>query len=118
MDPVKGIAEYNHTAFSSADEDYFTVRMDHRLTDKDSFFARYTFDDGRNRAPNAPAGAASPTGTGVFWAQESSRNQFVTLETTHIFSPALLNSARIVSTDCVASSCQAYYVRHENGDDT
>ncbi len=29
------------------------------------------------------------------WSQDKSRNQFVTLETTHIFSPTLLNSARL-----------------------
>jgi hypothetical protein len=85
VDPSKGIAEYNYTASSSADEDYFTVRLDHRLSSKDSIFGRYTFDDGRNRAPS---------GTGIFWTQDKSRNQFVTLETTHIFSPALLNSVR------------------------
>ena len=85
VDPVKGIAEYNYTASSSADEDYFTVRMDHRLTDKDSIFGRYTFDDGRNRTPG---------GTGIFWTQDKSRNQFVTLETAHIFSPALVNTVR------------------------
>ena len=86
VDAAKGIAEYNYTAFGSADEDYFTARLDHRLSDKDSLFVRYTFDDGRNR---------SPFTTGVFWTEEKSRNQFVTLETTHIFSPTLLNSARL-----------------------
>ena len=93
VDAAKGIAEYNYTAFSSADEDYFTVRMDHRLSDKDSLFARYTFDDGRNRVPTAMGTGSAPTG--VFWTQDKSRNQFVTLETTHIFSPTLLNSARL-----------------------
>jgi hypothetical protein len=85
VDASKGIAEYNYTASSSADEDYFTVRMDHRFSNKDSIFSRYTFDDGRNRTPAT---------TGVFWTRDKSRNQFVTLETTHIFSPALLNSLR------------------------
>src|SRR5436309_4022827 len=85
VDPVKGIAEYNYTAFRSADEDYFTARVDHQLSSKDSIFGRYTFDDGRNR---------TPTGAGIFWTKERSRNQFVTLETTHIFSPRLLNSVR------------------------
>src|SRR5207247_8969345 len=84
-DPVKGIGEYNYTAFRSADEDYFTARVDHQLSSKDSIFGRYTFDDGRNR---------TPTGAGSFWTKERSRNQFVTLETTHIFSPRLLNSVR------------------------
>ena len=85
VDATKGVAEYDYTAANSADEDYFTVRMDHRLSERDSIFGRYTFDDGRNR---------TPTTTGVFWSEDKSRNQFVTLEETHIFSPALLSSFR------------------------
>jgi len=85
VDPVKGIAEYNYTGFRSADEDYFTARVDHQLSSKDSIFGRYTFDDGRNR---------TPMGAGIFWTEDRSRNQYLTLETTHIFSPTLLNSVR------------------------
>src|SRR6266516_3679512 len=64
VDPVKGIAEYNYTGFRSADEDYFTARVDHQLSSKDSIFGRYTFDDGRNR---------TPMGAEIFWTEDRSR---------------------------------------------
>ncbi|MGH9902623.1 MAG: carboxypeptidase regulatory-like domain-containing protein, partial [Pyrinomonadaceae bacterium] len=65
-------------------ENFFAVRADHRLSDDDNFFARYTFDD---------AEVVDHNGI-ITDAVLSSRNQYAGMEETHIFSPALVNSAR------------------------
>ena len=67
-------------------EDYFVVKIDHQLSDSDSFFARYTFDDStRTRL----------TEQYLYGVASASRNQYLTLEEKHIFSPSLLNEFRV-----------------------
>jgi len=67
-------------------EDYGQVRLDHNFSTSDTAFVRYTIDD------------AVQTQTGTGWPQFStvplSRNQFITLSENHVFSAALLNTAR------------------------
>ena len=67
-------------------EDYGQVRVDHNFSAADSVFVRYTIDD------------AVQTQTGTGWPQFTtvplSRNQFLTLSENHVFSAALLNTAR------------------------
>jgi hypothetical protein len=63
------------------------TRVDHRFSDKDSIFARYTFDD-------AEVGIAA--GSFGRWINTlSNRSQFVTLQETHIFNENLLNEFRV-----------------------
>jgi hypothetical protein len=67
-------------------EDYGQVRIDHTLSASDSLFGRYTIDD------------ASFPFVGNFNsnnAVESSKNQFLTVGESHIFSGSLVNSARV-----------------------
>ena len=40
-----GFARNLDSQFEPTNEKYFSVRVDHKLTARDSFFARYTFDD-------------------------------------------------------------------------
>ncbi len=81
-----GSGEYVYSATRPTREDYFNVRGDHNFSSNDSLFGRFTFDDGIRD---------TPTSTGIFWEHTRSRNQFVTLQETHVFSSNLLNTARI-----------------------
>jgi hypothetical protein len=62
------------------------IRADHNFSEKDTFFGRYTIDDSnRERGRNFL----------VYTDPQESRNQFLTLSETHIFSPTLLNTGRL-----------------------
>lgn len=69
------------------DEDYFTVRVDHKLGDSDSFFTRYTFDD---------SGRTEPTPRRIvdFPQRTQSKRSYLTIEETKILSPHLINVFR------------------------
>ena len=70
-----------------ANEDYVNFRWDYRLTDNDTFFARYIIDNGSLTEP-----FASPLG--LYPEQSLGRNQYLTLGSTKIASSALVNDAR------------------------
>jgi len=82
-----GAAEYLFTREQPTNEYFAQARVDHRFTNGDSLFARYTFDDGKvDRQPTI-----TPP---VVFTKEHSRNQYVTVEHQHLFSPALLNTLK------------------------
>jgi hypothetical protein len=66
-------------------QDYVLGRLDHRISDNDSLFARYIHDY---------ATAQGAQGVPVFRAQNETRFQYFTLNWTHIFGPSVLNDAR------------------------
>jgi len=78
-------AQYTEAYSQPTDEDFLTIRTDYSLSSSDSFFARYTFDDGARQQ------AASFS---FLQENQGSRNQYLTLEESHIFTPSLLNTAR------------------------
>jgi hypothetical protein len=65
------------------DENFFQVRVDHHLSDRDSLFARFTFDNGSQHQPGSFPQFDLPF---------TARNQYLTLGESRIFSPTLLNS--------------------------
>jgi len=81
-----GIAEKAGPQFQPTSENFFTVRLDHKLSDRDSLFVRYTIDD-----------ATSQSGQDNFlWTQlTASRQQYATLVASHIFDPRRLISFRL-----------------------
>ena len=81
-----GIAEKAGPQFQPTSENFFTARLDHKISDRDSLFVRYTFDD-----------ATSQSGENNFlWNQlTESRQQYVTLVASHIFDPRRLISVRL-----------------------
>lgn len=83
-----GAAEYLFTRSQPTNEYFAQGRVDHRFSEKDSLFGRYTFDNGnvQRQVVSTPP---------VVFIKERSRNQYVTLEETHVFSSALLNTAKI-----------------------
>jgi len=82
-----GIAQVFSSPLQTVREDFGTARIDHTFSPKDSFAAIYTADDGDDftATPLDPFSADMVT----------LREQVVSLEETHIFSPTTLNTARI-----------------------
>lgn len=66
-------------------ENFFTTRVDHKLSEKDSLFGTYMFDNTTQTQPD--------TFDDVVLGP-STKRQFVALEYSHIFSPTLVNSVR------------------------
>jgi len=82
-----GIAQNFANPLQTIREDFGTARVDHILSDKDSVGVVYTVDDSADQT----ATAINP-----FMADATSlREQVVSIEETHVFSPTLLNTARV-----------------------
>jgi hypothetical protein len=82
-----GIAEVFSSPLQTIREDFGTVRLDHIFSHRDALSAIYTIDDGSD----VTATPLNPYSTDLLTLRE----QVVSLEETHIFSPALLNIARL-----------------------
>ncbi|HYK60337.1 MAG TPA: carboxypeptidase-like regulatory domain-containing protein [Bryobacteraceae bacterium] len=67
-------------------EDFGTARLDHAISNSDSLSGVYTIDDSTDN---------TPTGNPLSSIYESLREQVASLQETHIFSPTMLNTARI-----------------------
>jgi hypothetical protein len=67
-------------------EDFGTLRSDYILSDRDTFSAIYTIDDGNSTIPQA-----DPS----FGAYEPLRGQVASVEETHVVSPDILNTLRV-----------------------
>ncbi len=89
----------NHFSFPSSSTvgvNFGQIRIDQNFSASDSLFGRYTIDNGDMNNANlttvqAPTGIAFPG----FRLAAPSRNQFLTLSETHIFSSTLLSTARL-----------------------
>jgi outer membrane receptor protein involved in Fe transport len=82
-----GAAEYLFTETQPTSEYFAQLRLDHRFKGGNSLFGRYTFDDGRvDRVP--------PNKPPISITKEHSRNQYLTIEDQHVFSPSLLNTLK------------------------
>ena len=82
-----GIAEAFNSPLQTIREDFGTARLDRIFSEKDSLGAVYTIDDSAD---------FTPTSTNLFSTDvESLREQVLSLDETHIFSPTFLNTARV-----------------------
>ena len=81
-----GIAEVFSSPLQTIREDFGTARMDHLFSSRDTFSSVYTLDDGRD-VTTTPV---NPYSSDVMTLRE----QVLSVEETHVFSSALLNSAR------------------------
>ncbi len=81
-----GIAAVSSSPLQTIREDFGTARVDHIFSSKDTLSAVYTVDDGGD----VTATIADPYSTDIL----NLREQVVSLEETHVFSPTLLNTAR------------------------
>jgi hypothetical protein len=90
VDAVTGIVKIPVVANQIAHENYVLGRFDYTFSEKDSLFVRYVSDRGDFLEP-FPNGTTSL----AYWSEQTiNRNQFGTIEERHIFSPALINTAR------------------------
>ena len=81
----RGIGRNLAPQFQPTNESFLTVRVDQRLSDRDRFFVRYTFDDASSRTPDAAY---------LFQTIKETRQQYLTLVASHTFSPQSLTSFR------------------------
>ena len=94
--PNNGATGYTYPTTNRAGVNYGQARFDQNISASDTFFARYTIDDTiLNNANTSVGNATSGTALPQFGLFASGRNQFVTAAENHIFSPALLNTARL-----------------------
>ncbi len=70
------------------DENYFLIRIDHKLSDNDSLFARYIFDDSFGNVPFLS------TLVPGFPGRRDIRNQYFTFQEQKIIRPNLINEFR------------------------
>jgi len=82
-----GIAEVFGSPLQTVREDFGTVRVDHTFSTRDTFSGIYTIDDG----DDFTATPLDPFSSDVVTLRE----QVLSFEETHVFSPSLVNTARI-----------------------
>ena len=84
-----GIGEVPVVGTQVGNENYFIARVDYTLTTKDSVFTRYVSD--RALFADPFSGSSVP-----LWPEtHHTANQYATVEERHIFSPGILNLARV-----------------------
>ena len=84
--PVNGLTgQYSLVGQQVTPEDFFTVRADHRVREKDSLHGSYMFDNGTFTQPDS---------LNDIFLRSHTRRQSGTAETTHTFSPTLINTVR------------------------
>src|SRR5947199_1963979 len=88
--------QFTFPSSSRQREDYGQIRVDQNFSAADTVFVRYTIDDDdlNNATNNIRALAAGAAFPGIR-TLGTSRSQSATLSEGHVFSPALLNTARL-----------------------
>ena len=81
---------YKRQAFSHplqrVREDFGTTRFDYNISSRDSLFAVYTVDDSADNTPTV-----NPLSKAI----ETVREQVASVQEQHVFSPTILNTARV-----------------------
>jgi hypothetical protein len=79
------IAQYRFSGQQAVSENFYTTRLDHKISEKDSMSGTYLFD----KTPYT-----SPDGVNDVLLTTKSSRQIAVLEETHIFKPTFANSVR------------------------
>ena len=82
-----GIAQFYSTPLQTISENFGTARLDQVFSSNDTLSGTYTIDDGNDFTPTT----LDPYSTDIL----DLREQVVSLDETHVFSPALLNVVRL-----------------------
>jgi len=80
------VATYTFVGHRIVREDFFTARVDHHFSQKDSLFATYMFD-------RAPFTSDEPLGVVLLGAL--TKRQIAAVEETHTFNPSFVNTVRL-----------------------
>lgn len=80
------VGKYTFAGQQKVSENFFTTRIDHRFSDKDSLFGSYMYDKTPYSAPDGLNNVEFTTLTS---------RQFFSIEGTHIFNPRFANSFRV-----------------------
>ncbi|HWP83703.1 MAG TPA: TonB-dependent receptor [Terriglobia bacterium] len=94
-----GTGRYVTAVSQSTDGNFSTARLDHRLSDQTSLFARYTYDGAKKSVPD---------NLGLSLATSTSRNQYFTTELAHIVNERLLNTFRFSYNKSLSTSRPDY----------
>ena len=89
------IGIFSFAAQQVTTENYFTTKIDYKISDKDSISGTYLRDNSKVVQPDA---------MGEMFTNIVSRRQLVTVHEQHIFSPKLLNAFRLGFSRAVAAS--------------
>jgi len=81
-----GTGQFINNPTQPAREDYTMGRIDTQLSNKDSLYGRYVFDQ---------ADVTRPGFLGIYGTTKHGRNQFFQLSSTHVASGSLINEARV-----------------------
>lgn len=81
-----GVGLYLGPTNQPTSQDYFSGRVDHRLTKNHSFFVRYLFDESQRTTPSL---------IGIVNVNTAIRNQYLTLEHASVFTPNLVGRMRV-----------------------
>ncbi|MBI4465096.1 MAG: TonB-dependent receptor, partial [Acidobacteria bacterium] len=82
-----GVAEFIAPIQTDTEVDFFTLKMDHVFSEKDSLSGTYTFDDSSKVSPHRVPG--------VLNVKASARKQILALRLQRVFSASLLNEVRL-----------------------
>ncbi len=82
-----GIAQFYSTPLQTISENFGTARLDQVFSSNDTLSGTYTIDDGNDFTPTT----LDPYSTDIL----DLREQVVSLDETHVFSPSLLNVVRL-----------------------
>jgi len=82
-----GISEAFNNPLQTIRDSFGTARVDHNFSEKDTLSGIYTVDDSNDFTPLSNNSYSTDA--------ESLREQVASIEETHIFSPTLLNTARV-----------------------
>ena len=94
--PNSGATGYSYPSSDLTREDFGQMRVDQNFTENDSFFARYTIEnDSLNNNGSSVLPSAASTSYPQYRTTGGSRNQYLSLVENHVFSPTLLNTARL-----------------------
>ena len=83
---VTGLANLNGAANSPVDETFLVVRGDHHISDRQTIFSRFTYDQGN---------LTSPDPVPIFSTQVGVHSRYVTLQHDFVISPQFLMTTRV-----------------------
>ncbi|MSO19835.1 MAG: TonB-dependent receptor [Acidobacteria bacterium] len=84
--PSLGTGEFFNVFSQPTDENYWMSRVDHRFSESNSAFVRYTFDNSKVSSPNLTSTAVNTSK--IRW-------QYATVEHSHVYSPTWINTFRL-----------------------